>query len=291
MQPIPAITLEKLLSQYEVLLFDAYGVLVHSAGALPGAAALITELNRRAKPYYMLTNDASKLPTTAAARYQSYGLPLSSEHIISSGELLTPYFATHQLQGARCAVLGPVDSIRYVEQAGGQVVPPGEPFEVLVVGDESGFPFLETVDTMLSTLCRLLDQQRTVHLVLPNPDIIYPSDIGFGMASGCVAMMFEAALQARYPERKDLRFVRLGKPYTAIFAEAVRRSGTHNMVMFGDQLATDIRGARTFGLDAVLVNTGVTTEIAPTTPVELRPTYQLGSLEALLKEPPPSGGR
>jgi len=44
-------------------------------------------------------------------------------------------------------VLGPVDSVQYVEQAGEQVVPPAELFDVLVIGDESGFPFLETVDT------------------------------------------------------------------------------------------------------------------------------------------------
>jgi len=282
MESIPEITLTALLDQYEVLLFDAYGVLVHADGALPGAAALLTHLQRLGKTYYMLTNDASKLPTNAATHYQSYGLPLDPEHIISSGELLQPYFALHQLTGARCAVLGPVDSVQYVEQAGGQVVPPAEPFDVLVIGDESGFPFLETIDTTLSTLCRMIDRQYTVHLLLPNPDIIYPSGEGFGMASGSVAMMFEAALQARYPERTDLRFTRLGKPYEAIFVEAVRRSGTRNMVMLGDQLATDICGACAFGLDAVLVGTGVTTAVLPTTPAHLHPTYRLSSLTALL---------
>src|SRR5262249_1016010 len=159
---------------------------------------------------------------------------------------------------------------------------PADPFDVLVIGDESGFPFLETVDTTLSTLCQIIDLQHTVHLVLPNPDIIYPSGEGFGMASGSVALMFEAALQARYPERTDLHFTRLGKPYEAIFAEAVRRSGTRNMVMLGDQLATDIHGARAFGLDAILVGTGVTTAVLPTTPAHLRPTYRLRSLAALL---------
>ena len=273
-------TLEVLIAQYDVLLFDAYGVLVHSAGALPGAVTCITHLNRIGKAYYVLTNDASKLPTTAAQHYRGYGLALEPERIITSGVLLTPYFAVQRLVGARCVVLGPEDSAVYVTQAGGQVISPAEPFDVLVIGDESGFPFLETVDTALSTLCRLLDQQHPVHLVLPNPDIIYPSDTGFGMASGSVALMFEAALQARYPQRTDLRFARLGKPYPAIFAEALRRSGTRNMVMVGDQLATDIEGARDFGLDAVLVGTGVTTTISPTTPVHLRPTYHLHSLEA-----------
>jgi ribonucleotide monophosphatase NagD (HAD superfamily) len=70
--------------------------------------------------------------------------------------------------------------------------------------------------------------------------------------------MFAAALQVRYPHRTDLRFTRLGKPYAAMFTEALRRSGTRNMVMIGDQLETDIRGARAFGHEAVWVSTGVT---------------------------------
>jgi len=79
-----------------------------------------------------------------------------------------------------------------------------------------------------------------------------------------------------------LHFTRLGKPYEAIFAEAVRCSGTRNMVMLGNQLVADIQGARAFGLDAVLVGTGVTTAVLPTTPAHLRPTYRLRALEALL---------
>lgn len=279
MEHIPDITLEQLIARYDVLLFDAYGVLVTSEGPLPGAPELLTYLNRIRHSYYMLTNDASTLPSTAARRYQGYGLPLTPERIITSGDLLVDYFATHHLRGARCMVLGPADSAQFVIQAGGQVVPPTAPFDALVIGDESGFPFLETVDATLSTLCQLLDRQQPVHLILPNPDIIYPTpNQGFGMASGSIAVMFEAALQARYPERTDLQFVRLGKPHAAIFAEALRRSGTRNMVMFGDQLSTDIRGARSFGLDAVLVSTGVTGTIPPETPAHLYPTYRLPSL-------------
>ena len=71
MAKLPEITIETLIDRYEVLLLDAYGVLVHSSGTLTRAAELITKLNRAAKPYYILTNDASRLPATAAARFQS----------------------------------------------------------------------------------------------------------------------------------------------------------------------------------------------------------------------------
>ena len=279
MDRINKINIEKLMARYSVLLLDAYGVLVHASGALPGAAQLIDTLNRNKKPYYILTNDASKLPATSTKLFQSFGLAIAPDRIITSGSLLVDYFSGNQLKDAPCAVLGPEDSTRYVELAGGRVVAPRDPFEVLVIGDESGYPFLETVDNVLSGLFKKFDDGANVHLVLPNPDLIYPkADQGFGIASGSIALILEAALQRRYPARPELKFARLGKPHAAIFKEALERSGTRDMVMIGDQLETDIRGAIEFGLDAVLVGTGITNMKLNDVDKSLQPTYYLDSL-------------
>ena len=273
------ITVARLIEKYPTLLLDAYGVLVHSSGALPGAARLMESLNRQKKSYYILTNDASKLPETCAELFQGYGLAITPDRIITSGSLLTDYFARHQLVGKHCAVLGPEDSIRYVELAGGVVVESTRPFEVLVIGDESGYPFLETIDTVLSGLFSILDRGAGVHLLLPNPDLIYPkAGNGFGIASGSIALMVEAALQQRYPLRPELKFVRLGKPHAAIFEAALNRSGTRDMVMLGDQLETDILGALNFGLDSVLIGTGVAIAGPHHVDVAIEPTYFLDSL-------------
>lgn len=276
---VPSITVEALIDRYAVLLLDAYGVLVSSRGPLPGAAALIERLNAAGKAYYVVTNDASRLPSTTVARYGRWGLELTPDRVITSGQLLIPHFEARGLRDAPCAVLGPADSAAYVAEAGGAIVAPSEPFRALVIGDESGFPFLETVDTVLSRLLRTLDAGEPVDLVLPNPDLIYPVGSGdFGFASGSVAVMFEAALAMRYPVRTDLRFARLGKPYPPLFEEAVRRSGTRDMVMVGDQMDTDVRGAHAFGIDSVLVGTGVSVLPTAFSPDQPRPTYRLPSL-------------
>jgi ribonucleotide monophosphatase NagD (HAD superfamily) len=178
-------------------------------------------------------------------------------------------------------VLGPPDSVRYVEDAGGVIVPPHEAFDVLVIGDESGPPFIEWVDAALSSLVAAIDAGRPVHLVVPNPDLIYPGGKGFGFAAGTVANMFEGALALRYPSRRDLRFVRLGKPNPPIFEEAMRRAGPSRVVMIGDTLETDVRGARAAGLDAVWIETGVTAEIPEHTPADLRPTWRMTDLQPL----------
>jgi HAD superfamily hydrolase (TIGR01459 family) len=284
---VPTITIDALLDRYDAVLFDAYGVLVHGSGPLPGASELLARLNREGRPYFIVTNDASKLPATAAARYQRFGLPIDASRILTSGMLLASHFAAHGLRGRRCAVLGPTDSVRYVVDAGGEIVSPAEAFDVLVIGDESGFPFLDWADASLSSLFASIDAGRPVHLVVPNPDLIYPAGGGFGFAAGTIANMFEGALALRYPSRPDLRFVRLGKPNTPIFEDAVRRLDASRVVMIGDQLETDITGARAAGLDAVWIETGVTAEIPAHTPAHLCPTWRMAGLMTAAQESVP----
>lgn len=242
-----------LLDRYDAVILDAYGVLVDLSGALPGAAAWIDALNRRGKPYWLASNTAARLPESAARRYQGFGLAIPAERILSSGMLLKPCFAELGLVGKRVRVLGPEDSCRYAEQAGGRVVDAGADFDVLVLADQAGFPFLETVDEVLSALVGKFDAGIEVPMILPNPDLIYPTGKGCGFTSGAVAVMLEAALRQRYPDRPAPAFVRLGKPYPGLFAEAVRRVGSRNVVMVGDQLDTDIVGAARFGIDSALV--------------------------------------
>lgn len=264
-----------LLDRYDAFLLDAYGVLVTLDGALPGAAAWIDELNRRGKPYWLVSNTAARLPANAAARYQGFGLAIPAERILSSGMLLEPYFQKHGLVGKRVRLLGPADSVRYVELAGGIVVGPGQGFDVLVVADQAGFDFVETVDEVLSALFRKLDAGEEVPMILPNPDLVYPTGSGCGITSGAIAVMIEAALERRYPGRTDWAFVRLGKPYPDLFEAAMRLAGSRNVLMIGDQLETDILGANRVGIDCALVPGGITGKREEFDAI--RPTYLLAA--------------
>ncbi|MCP4691099.1 MAG: HAD-IA family hydrolase [Desulfobacterales bacterium] len=273
------ISIDDVMDRYEILLFDAYGVLVHNSGALPGAAEVIDAFNHSGKPYYVLTNDASKLPETVSALFRERGMEIGEERIITSGSLLESYFAANNLKGKRCVALGPEESARYVELAGGRIASPGEAFDVLVVGDEAGFPFLETLDAVLTALIHKMARQEEVHLVLPNPDLIYPkTDQAFGFASGSIAGMFEKALRFQRPDLPAARFTPLGKPHAAIFEEALKRGGSRDMVMIGDQPETDIRGANAFGIDSVLMTGGVAAPKMTSIPEPMRPTYTARSL-------------
>ena len=273
------ITAAELVQRFEVLLLDAYGVLIHHEGPLPHAAQFVDHLNREEVPYYIVTNDAARLPETSSRRLAEMGLEVPGSRIISSGTLLARHFAENDLQGLDCAVLGPDDSFRLVERAGGRLVSPGEDAPVLVLSDELGFDFVESMDRCLSRLLYRLDRGQPVHMVAPNPDIIYPkSDWEFGFTAGSMALMMEAALKLRYPGRDDLRFTRLGKPNAPIFQEALRQAGTTDVVMVGDQLGTDILGANRLGIPSALVTTGLSS-LDDCETQQIWPTLVVQSLE------------
>lgn len=276
--PVPAITARQLVQRHEVLLLDAYGVLIHHHGPLPHAARFIDHLLALSKPFYILTNDAARLPEVTARRMQSMGLQIEPEQVISSGSLLGQHFAEHGLSGQRCAVLGTQDSARLVSRAGGQLVPAGEDAPVLVLCDEQGFDFVDQVDLVLSALFRRLDRGDPLHLVLPNPDLVYPKDEQeYGITAGAMALLFEGALTQRYPGQPSLAFHRLGKPNPAIYRRAMQLVGDRSTVMVGDQLGTDIKGANDQGIPSVLVCTGLT-QVAQQAQWSVRPGWLLDSL-------------
>jgi HAD superfamily hydrolase (TIGR01450 family) len=275
-----AARLRDLIDRYDGVLLDAYGVLCDSLGALPGAASLVAELNRRAKPWSIITNDASRMPGAVASRLTRFGVTVPADRVITSGSLLTAYFAKHALAGRRCVVLGTADSRAYVEQAGGEIVKTGHilddtPIEAVVVCDDAIDPFLETIEATISATVAALDAGVDVAMVLPNPDLVYPRGPGdWGITAGTIATMIEAAVQRLRPGAP--RFVGLGKPHAPMYEEARRRMGSGKLLAVGDQLDTDIAGAVAAGIDSALVLSGVSQWRPGLTP---EPTWLLPSVE------------
>ena len=65
-----------LAATYDALFIDAYGVLVDAHGALPDAARFVHFLQRRALPFVIVTNDASKSLARIAARFAALAMPI-----------------------------------------------------------------------------------------------------------------------------------------------------------------------------------------------------------------------
>lgn len=273
MPPRPA-RFSDLIDRYDGFLFDAYGVLVDASGAIAGAAEAIAAVRAAGKPLAVVTNDASRLPETAARRFAKVGLPIAAHEVVSSGDLIAPHVEAHQLRGAATMVLGTADAAAYARAAGLDVVKPRDvAIEALVICDDSGFDFLPIMNMAITACVRALDRGWAPALIVANPDLVYPRGGGaLGFTAGTMAAMIEAVLMRRYPDPP--RFTALGKPRPAMFELARTRTGAARPVMIGDQLETDIAGARGCGLDAALV-AGVSVWRDGEAPEDLAPTWLL----------------
>ena len=271
----------ELRSTHAAIFFDAYGVLIDASGALPGAVEAIAALRRDGQPFLVVTNDASRSGTNAAARLRRLHFDVCPEHILSSGMMIAPALRETVRPGDRVVVLGTPDSADYARDAGVTVVAASQehPADAVVVADEGGFDVIDTLDDVLSMLVSALHAGQTPRLLLANPDLIYPAGPGrFGVTAGSLALVLEQSLR-RILGPTAPTFEPLGKPALRIFSEAIARVGTSDAVMIGDQLETDIIGAKSAGLSTALMLGGVTSRAAALNAGADAPTYIMTSLE------------
>lgn len=277
-----SITFSALIERHTAVLFDAYGVLVNAAGALPGADDAVEKLIARDQPFLVVTNDASRSPERASARFVKLGIPVRPEHVLSSGMLIAPALEEHGMRGKCVVVLGTGDSANYARQVGAMAVDPdlADPADAVVVADEGGFDTLGLMDETLSMILAAHAMGKRTLLLLANPDLVYPSGAGtFGFTAGSLAHMLERALQLLLGVNAPT-FEVLGKPAPRHFETALELVGTRDAVMLGDTLHTDIAGAHTVGIPSALVLTGVTTAAQAHAAGPHGPTYLMNDLRS-----------
>ena len=211
---------------------------------------------KRAKSTGSSVTELQKSSEKALAHYRNLGFKLDDGHVITSGSLLSFYFEQESLSGQRVAVLGTESSKDYIRQSSCELVEIDEDFDILVVANQTDYPFIESVDRAISYVMQCYD--KNIRLLLPNPDLFYPkSQDEYGFTAGSIALMMEKIFEARYGEACPLRFEKLGKPYAPIFEHALKLAGTEKALMVGDQILTDIKGAADIGIDSLLMMTGL----------------------------------
>jgi HAD superfamily hydrolase (TIGR01450 family) len=257
---------KKQADAYDGILFDIDGTLISGRHPLPGAAALIAHLRAAGFPFLLLTNDGNHSPEEKSRTLAKAGLDLGPADIVSCGHALTPFVAQHGLAGQRFYAMGDLGVPDYAALAG--LVPVREPREIngcagVIVG-EGVYNWQDNIGAALNFFIGHPDRP----LLVPNPDSYWPNgpngEIGVGAGGKA---RFLCQILRDYGIRKSP--VYLGKPYPAIFRLACRRLHERapgrgrlhpgRILMIGDSLASDIKGANRAGLVSALVLTGITT--------------------------------
>jgi 3-hydroxyisobutyrate dehydrogenase/2-hydroxy-3-oxopropionate reductase len=254
---------------YDGLIVDLDGVIWLGGHPIDGAADAVARLRARGTRVLFLTNDPQSSREEHAARLATIGIAATADDVLTSAAATARFLASQShLQGRSVLVIGSPALHQEIAKAGFDLVSRDEArrADVVVVGGHEGFDYAElrAATTAIATGAALFATGRDA--VVPTPD-------GPSPATGAILAAVETAT--------GVTATVIGKPEPFVFeiARETLRECDHVAVV-GDNLASDIAGAKRSGLDAILVLTGTSTRDDLEHAV-IRPDFVLSSLAEL----------
>lgn len=232
----------RLADRYRAVLLDLDGVLYRGDGAVPGAAEVVAELRAAGKSLVFLTNNSARTPEQVAAKLRSLGFEAAPEEVVTSARP-TARLVAGDGRATTAYVIGR-DGVRAALAEAGVEILDGSPerADFVVVGwdGEVGYEQLRVAGVLA---------RRGARLVATNDDASYPAP-GGELWPGAGAIL--AAVEAASGKTATV----VGKPHRPLFDEALDQAGSREAVMVGDRVETDVVGAVSAGIEAVLVLSG-----------------------------------
>lgn len=277
---IGKVSLREIIGAHRVFLVDNYGVLTRGGKSVPGVDKTFAEIRNQGKRAILLSNTANLSPGNLQNQLGNQGIPFSESDIITSGRVLTPYFAEKGLQGKRMLCLGNEVTADYVRQAGGNVMDNTNIFnrqdevEAVIVGwlpvVPDGSRFFGPINLeIVNAAINVLRMRNDVRGVIANPDTLVPyGDVHAVLGIGAIGKLIE--------ECAGRILDRLGKPFRPIYDFAfslIPDVPKEEILMVGDSLEFDILGARNAGIKSLLVMTGNTRSEEEATRSPYKPDY------------------
>lgn len=226
------------MDKIQGVLLDLDGTVYQEDRLIPGAAEAIEELRRRRFPFRFTTNTTRHPRTALAEKLRSIGLPADPGEILSAPAATARWLHS---RGARRVQLLLAEATW--EEFSGFEIADRSPEYVVVgdLGEDWTFPILNQAFRNLMDGAELLAIQRNRY---------WHTDGGLSLDAG----PFVAALE--YGSGKTATLV--GKPSPAFFESAARELGApmERIAVVGDDLESDVAGARLAGMVGVAVRTG-----------------------------------
>ncbi|MCF6322583.1 MAG: HAD-IIA family hydrolase [Rhizobiaceae bacterium] len=234
-------------AQFDVFVFDAYGVLNVGHTPIATASECVAELRALGKQVFVLTNGASYNAAANIAKFNGLGFDFTAAEIVASrvaAERIVAEFGNEILWGA----------VAKADYCSDEIAQP-----TLKLNDDrsdydrvTGFLLLSMRDWTIGRQ-KMLEQSYENNprpVIVANPDIVSPREDHFGLEPGYIGHRLIEKYQA------EVQFH--GKPFPSVFDIVEERLGgtvlPDRICMVGDTLHTDILGAAAHGWKSVLVS-------------------------------------
>lgn len=252
-------------------ILDMDGVIYREDHLIEGAAELIELFLEKNIPFLFLTNNSAPTPEDLVVKLRHLGIVgLGPRHFYTSA-MNTADFLSSTASQRTAFVIGEAGLLSALNDAGiaNDTIRP----DYVIVGE--GTPTLDKLHKAHQLI------EKGARLVATNPDNWCPvASDATRPGAGATAAFLEAST--------GQRAYYLGKPNPFMFASAARRLGSGDLllsevVMVGDTMETDIRGAVEIGMRAYLVLTG-STRLSDLSSYVYQPTCVLESVADLIEE-------
>ncbi len=241
---VPIGDLSEIEDQFDVFIFDAFGVLNIGETPIAGAAARIKNLQEAGKQVYLLSNSASQPRQNIKEKYLALGFDFAFDEIVTSRDILIR--ALNDYEQTMCWGVIASDPTRFTELPCQNIS-----LDPTNINDVDGFIFLNISEWTEDLQHKLIDalRARPRPVLIGNPDLVGPRENSFSRQPGYYAHDLW--------DRTGIVPQFFGKPYANAFDLVRERFGNqypgNRVVMLGDTLHTDILGATVAGFSTVLV--------------------------------------
>lgn len=238
----------EIADQFDVIIFDAFGVLNSGVHAIAGALSAVKALRERDIALAVVTNDASNSPEAIIARHRNRGFDFTVDSLVSSAKYIVPMMSRHS-HVTRWGVMAP------------------QHWPIASLSGEAGFlgddqNFYDTVDGFIlidsdewnderQHLLETSLARKPRPILVGNPDICAPMGDFLSVEAGYFAHR-AADVCGVIPQC-------VGKPYSEVFEDILQRHPTvdrSRILMVGDTLHTDVLGGLAVGIQTLLVTRG-----------------------------------
>lgn len=225
----------QLVSSAKAVFVDWDGCVVLDESFIPGADVFLRRFQDHTT---ILSNNSTELPHTLAAILERAGITIKPGHILLAGHQAINYTRKHHC-GDRIFMMASREMCAFASEQGLTLV--GHDADVVLL--------LRDVDFNYRKLRVAINMIRGgAQLIVANPDATHPTRNGLTPETGAIMAAITLCCDPITP-------VIIGKPSSTIFEHALHQQGLapNEVVMIGDNADTDIAGAKSFGIPAVLL--------------------------------------
>ena len=238
-------TLKEIEDKYNIFFIDLWGVIHNGLELFQSVKNVLNRLKKKNKIIFFITN-APRRSFVIADQLNDFGLSkIFYDHIISSGEI-TWLSLKKNYEKKKCFMIGPPRDYHLVEGLDIEIVEDySKGVDIIInTGPWGDDDILENYTDLLNSLIKFNSL-----MICSNPDKTVIRGKNFMICAG---------LLAEYYEKIGGEVIYYGKPHNNIYEFCYKLiEGENKILVIGDSLENDIKGANLQKLDSVLITDGI----------------------------------